>query len=100
MEASLPEPVKFFIAILLGKEALIEEVEAGIQRAVGETDYRSPEFPFEHTDYYEEEMGAGLRRVFLSLHGLRSPADLVDMKWKCSELENEWRQEEIGRAHV
>ena len=50
---------------------------------------QSTELPFDKTDYYAREMGAELKRCFLSIEGLQSLESAVDWKLKTQEIENQ-----------
>lgn len=58
-----------------------------LREAFGEIDFESEEMPFTFTDYYEAEMGSGIRRFFVSLAELWDPARLADVKLRTDELE-------------
>jgi hypothetical protein len=45
--------------------------------------------PFEVTDYYQDEMGWGIQRIFLSFQRLIDPAGLADIKIDTNRIEDE-----------
>ena len=49
--------------------------------------HQSQEFTFNQTDYYQTEMGEGLKRSFLSIKGLQSLESSADWKLKTAEIE-------------
>jgi len=98
MEKSSPEPVKFFISILKQPTVNTVEVIERITAVTGDTDWVSPPFPFDMTDFYEPEMGEKLTRHLVSIRDLLSPADLVKVKEETLLLEDEWKLE--GRRRV
>jgi len=53
----------------------------------GPTDAVSALWPFDSTDYYELEMGEGLRRQFVSFEKLIDPGELAQQKLLSNELE-------------
>jgi hypothetical protein len=55
----------------------------------------SERFAFTETDFYEAEMGGGLLKTFFAFERLIDPADLVEIKLRTGELEDECR--ELGR---
>jgi len=92
-------PVKYVAALLLSRGIEAAAVVAGgLEGLAGPVDYRGPERPFETTDYYEGEMGPGLRRIFVSFEPLGDPADLARVKLAAARLEE--RFSEGGRRRV
>lgn len=75
-----------------------DEEALAAARARFEPDYESPPVPFDVTDYYEREMGAGLRRVWWSLPRLGTPDELPG--WKRSTLDAERALSIDGRRRV
>ncbi|MDD3642248.1 MAG: DUF4416 family protein, partial [Candidatus Krumholzibacteria bacterium] len=81
-------PVKHVAALLLSRGIEADRVIAGgLDRLAGPVDYRGPERPFEETDYYEREMGPGLRRLFVSFEPLGEATSLVRIKLAAARLE-------------
>lgn len=56
----------------------------------GPADFESPVTDFTHTDYYKDEMGAGLKRQFLSFAKLLDMKGLCDVKLKTNNLEKKF----------
>ncbi len=81
------EPVKLFAAILYSDESLLSEARACLGALFGPEDFVSPAFPFEHTDFYAAEMGAGLRRVFIAWERLVHPGVLARSKLDSDRIE-------------
>lgn len=82
-----PKPVKLFFAVLFSsREKLLEAKEIFI-REFGEIDFESPEFLFDETEYYKEEMGEPIYRVFFAFSKLISPDKIVEIKKKSTEIE-------------
>jgi hypothetical protein len=84
-----PEPVKLFAAVLTSLTGRLPEVEGRLAALFGAVDARSEAFPFDHTHYYDAEMGAPLVRVFLGFRDLISPGELPQAKTKTNALEAE-----------
>lgn len=85
--ASQPGVVKIFLGILVARPALIGEIEAVLIERLGPVDVRSEVLDFGYTDYYEGEMGKGLKRNFLGFRNLVAPDRLVDIKLWTNGLE-------------
>jgi hypothetical protein len=84
-----PETVKFIVAMLSSDEVSAERVRERLSARWGPVDLESESMSFLETSYYEEEMGRGLRRVFLSLAPLGAPDRLVELKLGAAVLEEE-----------
>ncbi len=81
-------PVKYFAALLLSSGAEPQGViDGGLSDILGEADFIGPPHPFDMTDYYEDEMGPGLRRVIVSFKDLGEAPDLVTVKLDVDRLE-------------
>jgi hypothetical protein len=92
-----PPPVKLVCGILYHDEA---RLPAGIQDLAdrfGVIDYRSSTLPFEYTDYYFEEMGRPLWRVFVSFRELVDSASLAAVKRATGELEDSYARSNGSR---
>lgn len=85
-----PQPaplVKYIIAVLYSSETALQNVLPVLEQHWGRIDYQSQPYPFDQTDYYQEEMGDNLQRVLIAFEQLRSPEELVSAKLWCNELE-------------
>ncbi len=61
-----------------------------ISENFGKIDFISEEFHFEFLErYYGREMGTPLKKVYLSVEGLKDKEELVEVKLKCMEIEEE-----------
>jgi hypothetical protein len=74
-----PLPVKIFCG-LIGSDTSIAKAEEGLTMGLGKVDIRSPLVPFEFTDYYADEMGSGLKRMWIAFEGLRERGFLAIAK--------------------
>lgn len=86
-----PVPVKLFVGLLTGIESLIPEVRAALEESFGPVDLQSPTLDFDFTDYYREEMGSSLKRVFYAFEHLMDPAELASVKVATGKLEARYR---------
>jgi Domain of unknown function (DUF4416) len=73
-------PVKLICGVIYKEDALYSDVRKKLEGEWGRVDSESPAFPFDLTGYYEDEMGAGLKRRFLSFEGLIDPDTLPERK--------------------
>lgn len=86
-------PVKMICGVIYKEEALYDEVKKRLEAEWGRIDSESPAFPFDLTGYYEDEMGGGLVRRFMSFETLVPPESLPAAKLWTIELESIVRQE-------
>lgn len=84
-----PKPVKLFCGMLAGDAGLFATAEERLAGRCGEIDIESDVFAFDFTDYYEKEMGAGLKKQFVAFRPLIDPGEIVTVKLWTNELERE-----------
>ncbi|MEW6600147.1 MAG: DUF4416 family protein, partial [Nitrospirota bacterium] len=94
---SAPHQVKLFIGMLSQDVALIEKLTNDLCNIFGTADLASPVLPWDHTRYYEKEMGERLKRQFLFFRELIDPGVIADVKVKTIGLENLHINEAGGR---
>lgn len=92
-----PHPVKLFIGILSQDISLIEQLTEDLCNIFGPLDLSSSVLAWEHTRYYEKEMGAGLKRKFVFFKTLIDPGEIAGIKIKTIGLENQYLNETGGR---
>jgi hypothetical protein len=86
---------------VIGKEGgVIAEAIALLMERFGEADYISPCREFAYTDYYEREMGHGLRRRFVSFRGHVPPESLPEIKCWTNDLERRLAAGEGRRVNI
>lgn len=61
------ELVQFFIGVLYSPQTNLEELSQILKESFGTLESPSQVFSFHQTDYYTQEMGPNLSRVFLPL---------------------------------
>jgi len=79
--------------VIYKEDALYDEIKRRLVEEWGRADSESAAFPFDLTGYYEDEMGGGLRRRFMSFETLVPPESLPAAKLWAIELESIIRQE-------
>jgi hypothetical protein len=68
----------------------MDDLKQAMVKHFGRIDLESPIHSFDHTDYYRDEMGPGLRRGFLSFDRLVPPDELADIKRFTNRMEIQW----------
>ncbi len=88
-KANPVHPVKLILALLWADEEAREKALASLEEAFGSIDYVGEDHPFDHTEYYEEEMGPNLKRRMISFLELAPPESIVEAKITCNSIEEE-----------
>ncbi|RMF60795.1 MAG: DUF4416 family protein [Calditrichaeota bacterium] len=97
--------VKYIVAITFREAPVLTQVQKGLAEEFGTMDVKSPAFVFDHTRYYEKEMGCNLSKQFVSFTQLFPREALVSWKRKTMEIEarfskNGRRQANIDPAYM
>ncbi len=82
-----PIPVKLILSMITSDNIYFKEVIKAAEDFWGKIDFLSEKLSFNHTAYYEEEMGGGLFRKICSFEKLISPERLPSIKIQCSSFE-------------
>ncbi|RKY49733.1 MAG: DUF4416 domain-containing protein [Candidatus Neomarinimicrobiota bacterium] len=85
------KPVKLIMAILYNEKGDPAVFIPHLSRIFSPVDYLSPVYPFDHTHYYEKEMGAPLSRIILSFETLIIPDSLAETKLLARRVEEMYR---------
>ncbi len=99
-ESNEPQPVKLLVGILYADETDLEWAKGRLEEAFGLLDYVSHSTPFQITQYYEKEMGPGLKRTFLSFEQLINPGALATIKVTTNRMEEERAVEGKRRVNL
>ena len=82
-----PQAVQLVVGVIFTASDLLEALEAGMAEHIGRIESKSPVFAFDITDYYQDEMGSGLGRIFYAFRDLVDPATIVDVKLAANLIE-------------
>lgn len=85
-----PPLVKLTVGLLIGEAASLEKVKARLEKQFGRIEAQSDPWPFTYTDYYRDELGADIRRLFVSFQGCMSAEDLAAVKHVTNAMEQEF----------
>jgi len=86
-------PVKPVCAVTFVEDVDFSEVVEELEKVLGPVEERTPIFDFSFTTYYREEMGAELKKVFVSFVELIDPGNLPKIKRKTNLIEESWSVE-------
>ena len=82
-----PHKVKLFAGLLVSDEELIPKAGKALTKIFGPNDYKSAVFDFNQTEYYKDEMGPGLKRIFLGFERLRDLKNIYSVKSAANSIE-------------
>lgn len=82
-----PKPVNLIIGILSSFHDLFGIVEKLLEDYFGTVDFRSEIQPFHFTEYYNKEMGVGIKRQFFSFKKLIMPEKISIIKVQTNRIE-------------
>lgn len=99
-EAKSFSPVKLICGLIAAEKEVLERAEERLSHLYGKIDLSSQLFKFDFTDYYEKQMGKGLKRKFLSFVDLIRPERLSEIKLETNRLEEEIRKEFKARRRI
>jgi len=92
--------VKLICGLIASRKEVFKRAEERLCHLYGEIDLQSQLFQFNFTDYYEKQMGKGLKRKFLSFVELIKPERLSEIKLETNRLEEEIRKEFKARRRI
>lgn len=95
-----PRLAKLMISLFSLNASLVDEVLTILRKHWGDTDYVSEIIPFDHTDYYEAEMGRPLVRKFASFQKLISPESLPGIKLQTNSIEKDFSIDHRRRVNI
>ncbi len=75
------------MGILYGDRRAYEDLKEELSIEFGEVDYESEEIDFKWTNYYEDELGDRIKRIFISFSPLISPEQISHIKRVTNRME-------------
>ena len=92
--------VKLIASVFSGDPELIRETSRILERIFGRIDFRSPIMDFIHTDYYNDEMGRGLKRIILGFKKRVRPESAYKAKLETNALEKKFTLNGKRRVNI
>lgn len=80
--------VKLFCGILYSDIDIFNKAKDLLEKEFSKIDYISETILFDYTDYYIEEMGNPIYRLYLSFESLIYPYQISDIKKRTNDIEN------------
>lgn len=88
-----PDPVKYFCGVTYSPAVDYNRLIGEISTSFWPVDTVSPIYDFSgFTDYYQQEMGSELKKVFISFRELRSPDELPAIKLRSNRFEQHYAE--------
>ncbi|RKX96219.1 MAG: DUF4416 domain-containing protein [Spirochaetes bacterium] len=87
---SFPDRAILFCGILYNKNFDLKKVEEILARYFGKIIFSSSKFEFTETDYYNEEMGEPIFRIFYAIDKLIEQDKIIELKLLSNKLEDEY----------
>ena len=81
------KPVKLVIGFIFKEKQAFDKAKCMLLARFGEADFESEPFVFKRTDYYRDEFGEGLTRVFLSFKKCIKPQQISRIKILTNKIE-------------
>jgi len=100
---SLPEAPPFVLpvaSVLYGHREDLAAASECLCAEFGEAVLQSGEFAFDMTNYYQQEMGTGILRVWLCFNPLADPSELSVWKKKSIRIEDKFGGEGKRRVNI
>lgn len=82
-----PDKVKLIVGLLSNRPDMFSKTKKVLEKMFGKVDHETALIDFTHTDYYNKEFGAGLKRKFVSFERPFSLAGLYRVKLATNRLE-------------
>jgi hypothetical protein len=95
-----PGKVKLFCGILYSDAGMLEEAIQLLEETYGAEDYRSGDYAFDETAYYEPEMGGPIKRMFVSFEPLILPNAIAKIKIQTNEIEEKVAVDEKRKVNL
>lgn len=92
-----PDPVILFVGMIARDEGLFGLASEELKRNYGEFFYQSPIYPWDHSDYYEDEIGGELKRRFIFFVNHIMPDKITDIKIETNRIEDLFSRKEDGK---
>ena len=99
-ELKKPKPVQLIMALLYSQVEQREQTTKKLAECFGPIEWESPEFEFNHTRYYTEEMEENLWKVILGFNKLINQENLVEIKLETNHLEQDFSQAGKRRVNI
>jgi len=87
-----PKKVQLVMGLISADTGLFDRTKKYLEKMFGPIDFESAVMDFDHTEYYREEFGIGLKRIFFGFRKIFSLDNLYTVKIKTNMLERRFLQ--------
>jgi len=85
-----PGKVKLIASVFSKDPEMLHKTSRMLEKIFGKIDFQSPLMDFKHTEYYNAEMGCGLKRIFLGFNRFLHPESAYKTKLKTNAIEKKF----------
>ena len=94
------KPVKLIIGFIFKELGTYQSAKTMLLRRLGDVDFQSQVIPFTSTNYYQEEFGLELKKIFLSFKKLILPSQSPDIKILTNKIEEKLSSQGHRRVNI
>jgi len=95
-----PEKALLFAGMLYSEETFAEKALSMLVSEFGPVTMESGVFRWDHTGYYSDELGGGIRRRFAVFDRAISPEDIAEIKLSTNRMEKELSRHGRRRVNI
>ena len=99
-KVSAPGRVKIVTGMIFSDIGVFDKTVSSLSERLGPIDHQSETLGFNYTDYYKEEMGAGLKRRFISFKKLRALDHIWELKNASNRIEEKFSDSGHRRINI
>ena len=100
MKPSVAPTTKLISGVLYTDKSLLQQAKSLMIQNYGEIDFESDVFIFDVSDYYHQEMGSQINRIFWSFEKLINPKDIARIKIECNKIEDQLAIQENRKVNL
>lgn len=94
------KPVKLISGLLSADKTILSKAKQTLEKYYGPIDLESPVIEFNFTDYYDDELGEGILRQYVSFKKLVHPEYIGKIKRHTIRLEKRFMIEENRKVNI
>ncbi len=96
----IPPKALLVAGIIFSPKVSLEAISSRLEMVFGDIILQAGPVPFTWTDYYEKEMGPGLKRCFMAFDSLVAQDALTHAKLKAMDLEEKWTEQGARKVNI